>query len=227
MHTQGLKKVISFYWVLVLIELTVPLFALPWINYFVKPLLMPALIILLLQGANPIRSKKLVLIGLIFSWLGDVFLLFETKNPLFFICGLASFLLTHVCYVIYFLAHRKSSISLLNKQPIIILLVIVYGAGLFVFLLPYLGVLKIPVLVYAVVICSMLLSAVHVYSKVNVPSNKLYVAGALLFVVSDSLLAVNKFYHPIVLSHTSIMLTYCMAQYFIVSGCINERLPSR
>ena len=144
---------------------------------------MPALIVLLLQGANPIHGKKMILIGLIFSWLGDVFLLFEAKDPLFFIGGLASFLLTHVCYIIYFLAPRVSSISMLKKKPTIILLVIAYGAGLFIFLNPYLGDLKIPVLVYAVVICSMLLCAVHIYSSVNEPSNKLYVAGALFFVV--------------------------------------------
>ncbi|MEO6720448.1 MAG: lysoplasmalogenase [Ferruginibacter sp.] len=221
------KKAIAFYWLLVFLELIVTLFDLTTINFFVKPLLMPALIVLLLQGANPIKEKKIVLIGLICAWLGDTFLLFETKDPLFFIAGLASFLLTHVCYIIYFLRLRVSSISMLKKQPIIILLVIAYGAGLFIFLNPYLGDLKIPVLVYAIVICSMLLCAVHIYSRVNEPSNKLYVAGALFFVVSDSLLAINKFYMPLFLSHSSIMLTYCMAQYFIVSGCVREKLSAR
>lgn len=104
-----------------------------------------------------------------------------------------------------------------------ILFVIAYGIGLFYFLLPHLGDLKIPVLVYAVVICSMLLATVHIYFNVNEPSNKLYVGGALLFVVSDSLLAVNKFYHPIYLSGVLIMLTYCMAQYFIVAGFVREK----
>ena len=184
---------------------------------------MPALILLLAQDVNLISRKKLILLGLVFSWLGDLFLLFETKTPLFFICGLASFLLTHVCYIIYFLNSPASSISGLKKRPIIFLLVIVYGGSLFASLFPYLGALKIPVLVYAIVICSMLLCAVHVYPKVNAPSNKFYVIGALLFVVSDSLLAVNKFYHPIYLAHVWIMLSYCMAQYLIVVGCIKER----
>ena len=225
MHTAASKKTIIFYWVWVFVELAGPLID-PRINYFIKPLLMPTLMILLLQVVNRSNVKKLILTGLIFSWLGDLFLLLDAGNPLFFILGLASFLLTHVCYIIYFLAKPDSSISLLKKQPFIILLVIAYGAGLFVFLLPHLGALKIPVLVYAAVICSMLLCSVHVYGKVNEPSNKLYVAGALFFVLSDSLLAVNKFYVPIFLSHTWIMLTYCIAQYFIVSGCIKEKLLS-
>ena len=112
---------------------------------------------------------------------------------------------------------------MLKKQPIIILLVVAYGAGLFAFLLPYLGQLKIPVLIYAAVICTMLLCAMNTHSNVADPSNKLYFAGALSFVLSDSLLAINKFYHPLLLANTMIMLSYCLAQYLIVSGCIKEQ----
>ena len=186
---------------------------------------MPALIIVVQQTAGLRHGKKLMIGGLIFSWVGDTLLLFENKHPLFFIMGLASFLLTHVCYIIYFLSHRGLNSSLLKQQPFIILLVIAYGAGLFFLLLPHLGELKFPVLLYAVVICSMLLSAIHIYTNVKEPANKLYVAGALLFVISDSLLAFNKFYYPLYLAGLLIMLTYCMAQYFIVSGFVSEREP--
>jgi uncharacterized membrane protein YhhN len=58
---------------------------------------------------------------------------------------------------------------------------------------------------------------------VAVPANRYFVAGAVLFVLSDSLLAINKFYQPLAFAGTLIMLTYCAAQYFIVMGFIKRR----
>jgi uncharacterized membrane protein YhhN len=91
---------------------------------------------------------------------------------------------------------------------------------LVILLLPHLGELKIPVVLYATVICSMLLGSLHIYLKTNRPANKLFVLGATLFVLSDSLLAINKFYQPFPMAGVGIMLTYCLAQYFIVRGSI-------
>ena len=66
----------------------------------------------------------------------------------------------------------------------------------------------------------MLLCSLHVYYKVNKPANDMFVFGALMFVLSDSLLAINKFLEPLPYAGISIMLTYCAAQYFIVTGFI-------
>ena len=226
MFVLGFEKKAILFWLLVLAELAGTTLNIQWVHYTVKPLLMPALLLLLTQSSINAPGKKMIGAGLVFSWFGDVFLLFEGSDPLYFICGLASFLLTHICYIVYFLSRRGKTVSGLSKNPIIILLVIAYGAGLFIFLFPHLASLKIPVLIYAVVICTMLLCSVNIYPKVNAPSNKLYLAGALLFVLSDSLLAINKFYHPVWFGHTLIMLTYCLAQYAIVSGYIKEHRVS-
>lgn len=98
-----------------------------------------------------------------------------------------------------------------------------YGVGLVSLLLPYLGPLQVPVIIYAVVICTMLFCSIHIYPKLTAPANQYFVAGALLFVLSDSILAINKFYSPLPLGGCWIMLTYCAAQYLIVSGCIARR----
>jgi uncharacterized membrane protein YhhN len=93
------------------------------------------------------------------------------------------------------------------------------------FLYPHLGDLKIPVMVYAAVICTMLMCSLHIFFKVNPPANVYYLAGAALFVLSDSLLALNKFYQPFAFAGVMIMLTYCAAQYFIVQGFIKTTAP--
>ena len=77
-------------------------------------------------------------------------------------------------------------------------------------------------MVYAAVICTMLLCSLHVYLKVNKKAAVYYLSGAAAFVLSDSLLAVNKFYEPFAYAGVFIMLTYCAAQYFIVRGYIEQ-----
>ncbi len=80
--------------------------------------------------------------------------------------------------------------------------------------------MKIPVTVYGLVISTMLLFALHVASIKNREAAKWLLTGAILFVISDSVLAINKFYYPFEYSGVLIMLTYGMAQWFIVKGAI-------
>jgi uncharacterized membrane protein YhhN len=197
----------------------------PLLHFVAKPLLIPILLLLLYFSKNTGSHKKLIVTGLFFSWLGDIFLLFDAKNDLFFIFGLVCFLTTHIFYIIYFLKIPSSTVSLLKKQPWLVLLVLTYGVVLVWLLYPHLDDLKIPVIVYASVICTMLLCSLHIFLKVNTPANIFYLAGAAFFVLSDSLLAINKFYQPFAFAGVYIMLTYCAAQYFIVNGFIKQ-LPN-
>jgi uncharacterized membrane protein YhhN len=192
------------------------------LHFIAKPLLIPALMMLVFYTRSNVANKNLLLTGLFFSWLGDVFLLFEYKFDLFFIFGLVSFLTTHIFYIFYFLRIKSEKPSLLKKQPVLIALVLAYGITLVWQLYPYLGDLKLPVMVYATVICSMLLCSLHVFLKVNKKAAASYLLGAAAFVISDSLLAVNKFYQPFAYAGVLIMLTYCAAQFFIVTGYIQQ-----
>lgn len=183
-----------------------------------KSLLMPALMLLLFFSNSTAGNKVLIITGLFFSWVGDVLLLFENKNPLFFIGGLVSFLTTHILYIIYFLKIQSAQTSLLRKQPWMAALVAAYGVSLVQFLFPYLGTMKLPVVIYAVVICTMVTCSLHVFTKTNKPANILFITGAILFAASDSLLAVNKFYKPFAGAGMMIIFTYCVAQLLIVMG---------
>lgn len=177
---------------------------------------------LLLVAVKNMHDKKIILAALFFSWLGDVFLLMEYKAPLLFIFGLGSFLITHILYIIYFTGIKSNAASLLYKQPLLIVAVLLYGSCLVWLLFPTLGDLKIHVLVYAAVICTMLLCSLHIFFKTDKKAAWLFVTGALLFVVSDSVLAINKFYKPFTTAGIIIMLTYCAAQYYIITGFIKQ-----
>jgi uncharacterized membrane protein YhhN len=219
------KKLILqlIFWIIVLADIFGLALDISMLHYIAKPFLLPALFVLVVVNTPAGTEKKILLAALFFSWLGDMFLLFENKNSLFFIFGLASFLITHILYIIYFLRQRSNKISLLKKQPFFFAAVLVYGISLVWLLFPHLKSLKFPVVVYAAVICAMMLCSLHIFYKVKKAASALFVTGALLFVISDSLLAVNKFYAPFTLAGVYIMLTYCAAQYFIVKGFIKQQ----
>jgi uncharacterized membrane protein YhhN len=211
-----------FFWMVVAADIIGIATDISLLHLIAKPLLILILLLLLAATKTAVPRKHLLLIGLFFSWLGDMFLLFESSYKLFFIFGLVCFLITHIFYIIYFLKIQPAAVSLLKKQPLLFLLVIGYGVSLVYFLYPHLNELKIPVMVYAAVICIMLLCSLHIFLKVNKPANALYLSGAAFFVLSDSLLAIDKFYQPFAYAGVCIMLTYCVAQFFIVTGFIKQ-----
>jgi len=220
---QPIQKKITFaFLLLALMDITGILIESERLHYLAKPLLIPALLLLLYFTKSEVKGKLLLMTGLFFSWAGDLFLLFESSQKLFFIFGLVCFLITHIFYITYFLKIRSGTISLLKKHPILVVAVVAYGVSLVWFLYPHLGDLKLPVMVYAAVICCMLLCSLFVFLKVNRKAAIYFLLGAASFVLSDSLLAINKFYQPFAYAGVLIMLTYCAAQYFIVRGYIEQ-----
>src|SRR4030095_456266 len=104
----------SFWIILFLVILLTDLFAVYTSNetlrYITKPLLMPLLIIYFLAETNSFISslEKWIILALIFSWAGDVLLMFESKNENFFTFGLVAFLLAHIFYIIFFTLIRNN-----------------------------------------------------------------------------------------------------------------------
>lgn len=182
-------------------------------RYITKPLLMPVLLIfyLCIIGLSSLFAK-LVTGALFCSWLGDVFLLFDG----FFIPGLISFLLAHLLYITYTL--KVKGRGLLQVRPWLAIPVLLYLVLMTVVLNPFLEDLKIPVFVYSVVICLFLAMAMNLFGKTDRKTALLFFAGASQFVLSDSLLAVNQFVYPFPLLGEMVMLSYCTAQYLIVSA---------
>ena len=212
------QKLTLAFWLLTGIEILGQLSGFSLLHYITKPLLIPVLMVLLYFTEPTVPGKKLLMPALLFSWLGDIFLLAENQAPVYFIPGLLCFLTTHVFYILFFLRSYPGQGSLLRKQPVLLLLIIAYGTGLVWILFPHLGILKIPVMIYAGIICTMLLCSLHAFTGISRPSNQWYVLGASTFVLSDSLLAINKFYQPFAFAGVFIMLTYCTAQYCMVRG---------
>ncbi len=170
-------------------------------------LITKALPVLILAFHLPIRSKfsKKILMGLIFSAIGD-FLLQINESKLF-IFGLTAFLIAHIFYIIAFVEREKKLD--LASLPFFVMI----GAAELYFLYPNLGEAKIPVLLYMTTILVMLWRA-FVQRKAGKYAIYAFI-GAALFVISDSVIAFDKFYHHDRFSFWIIMITYWLAQGFI------------
>ena len=191
------------------------------LHYITKPAILIALIIFFINQSNglDLSAKRLTLLGLALSLIGDVLLMFVDISPHFFTGGLLAFLLAHVMYVLVFLKRRNKK---KNAIPFILIL-LVYSAGLFYLLKDGLGAMLIPVTIYMLVILSMATTAFLRKNIVNSLSYILVFVGAICFMASDSLLALNKFHQPLPLADISIMLTYALAQYLIVLGLLKQK----
>lgn len=189
-----------------------------------KPLIMVTLGVYYLSSVGGHRSW-VVLLAIIFSLGGDVALMFDSYDPVYFMVGLVSFLISHVFYILAYQQHRNNDTSnalqgiqkLRAAFPIVLA-----GTGLVVILYPTLGGLKIPVMVYALVLVVMVLNGLFRLGRTDTKSFWLVFVGAMFFMVSDSLLAINKFLNPIPSSGLLIMSTYMAAQFLIIEGLVEH-----
>jgi len=174
-------------------------------HYDFKPLTMILIILLaILTGwGEPIPYKYLILSALIFSLIGDLFIMLQRQNP---IKGLLAFLIAHIFYIAAFLQGIEFFHSL------ILIPIFVYAAIFFIYLQKGLNKLRIPVLIYIVAISLMGCMAVNRYLNLQDEKSLLAFLGAVFFLVSESFWAINRFKKPFAWAEIIILGTYFSAQ---------------
>ncbi|MEO8773696.1 MAG: lysoplasmalogenase [Gelidibacter sp.] len=222
MDSSNYPKFTALFIVILCIELICgSIESLQTLHYFTKPAILISLIIFFyIESRNVSKSLKwLVLAALAFSLVGDVFLMFVDQSPNYFMLGLISFFLAHLFYCWIFFTQKNS-----KTNPIgLIIVLTIFAFGLFYLLKENLGDLLIPVIFYIIIILTMVITAFLRKKRVSKKSFIYVFLGAILFVISDSILALNKFYMPLKFSSISIMLTYGLAQFYIVTGLLKEQ----
>ena len=221
------KDFLYLFFLISILELAIDLawIPVPELRYAVKPALMISLMGFVLQNLD--RKDALpLLITLFFALGGDVFLMFEA--PIFFQLGLGSFLLMQILYIKTFLKEVKwKKFHWLYDT---FFLVFVVGYVLFFLNLLWPGLvagLQIPVVLYAIALGSMAYSAFLRKLYTWGDSYWLIFIGALFFVLSDSLLAYNKFVAPFSGNSFWVMSTYILAQLLLTLGLVNFVLRKR
>jgi len=177
--------------------------------YIFKPLTMLFIVLIAVLAKKPPsrRYKVAIIAGLLFSMLGDTFLMLPID---LFIAGLVSFLIAQVIYTYAFHAGRAWRFKFLAMLPFV-----AYGVLIYLILSPGLNDLAIPVAAYILVIMTMAWQAWDQWDQVRRRWAVFAFIGALLFVTSDSILALNRFGEPFTAARALTLSTYYAAQWLI------------
>jgi len=225
---KGVKSYISFmvtFSVIAMITIVSRVFAIDNIQNLFKPLLMPILMLFVFVNSRLATSfSRFLFFALLFSLAGDVFLMPYFDN---FLLGLASFLFAHVFYIAAFLKNNSLVAGLKKNKIFSVVIFVAYLILLFVLISNMLNsnvdsAMIGAVVVYASVITVMVLSTISLHGNNLTLDTRLMMIGALLFMFSDSVIAINKFVIEIPYSGFWIMSTYTLAQWLIVVGGLTK-----
>jgi uncharacterized membrane protein YhhN len=194
-------------------------------EYLVKPFLMIWVAVYFYINTREFRRDFFIYLAFLFSWTGDLFLMVAHSNEMLFYAGVGGFFLAQLSYIKAFLeTGSKAKSGFLFMNPAWALPFLIYLAIMLYFILGGMHGVMIPVIViYAVSLISMSMSALNRKGLVSTNSFQLVFFGSVSFVISDSMIALNKFYEDIPRSSFLIMLTYFVAQYLIMMGLIKEK----
>ena len=160
-----------------------------------------------LAGAG--RQQRLVIAALLFSAIGDISLERGLFTP-----GLSAFLVAHLFYLGVFCRELR----LTRSGAVAMLALAAYAVATTAWLTPRLGDLAAPVYLYMAVLLAMACAAIS--GRYNHP---LVATGAVLFTLSDSLIAIDRFGGPIPGARYAIMVLYYAAQYLLTHDARHPR----
>jgi len=149
-----------------------------------------------------------ILVGLFFSLAGDVFLMWPDR---FFVLGLAAFLFAHLVYIHAFTCDAKFPANWL----VWLVFLAIAAANFFLLRSNLPASLAIPVAVYAIALSTMTAQAIGRFLFLRTSAAKLAAIGAAFFLVSDTLLAWDRFLFPLPFSAILILVPYYAAQLLI------------
>jgi len=202
----------AFFGFALLFVASLPFYPYPW-GWVIKTI--PALSLALLASISvPGLTGKLLSVALLFSAAGDAALgLNDLYGGDYFVLGLGLFLVAQLVYVITFARGFQAQRSRLPLAG----LLIAYSLALALILRPGLGDLMLPVFVYIIVI-----TAMGVLGVLRATKSTSLAVGAVAFMLSDSVIAINKFLMPIPGHRFLTIVTYFFAQYMIAQAFVQE-----
>ncbi len=184
------------------------------LHFVCKPLTMLIAMGLVYLRASQVRALErfdlLLMAALAASMAGDVFLMLPGG---YFIPGLASFLVAHLFYIALF----RQGIPRFPNRPAL-LLALAVGAAMYAWVWDGLTdpVLKVAVAAYVSVISLMVAQAVGRAAVLRDAGSRAVALGACVFMLSDSLIAINRFVQPLPLVSLWVLTTYYAAQFLMV-----------
>jgi uncharacterized membrane protein YhhN len=194
-----------------------------WLQYLTTPLITISLGWYVVAGSPDWPNdaqKRAVVLGLASAGLGDLAFVVGGDHAL--ALGLIAFLVTHLAYTLALVLPKPETgkATLLGQKPYLALPFLLYGGAVYLLLGPGLKFFWLPVLFYTALLPIMALAALNRLGRVEPTSFWLSLAGAVLFMLTGTVMGIDLFFNP-AHSHTlSIMVValYLLAQYLVVEG---------
>lgn len=192
-----------------------------------KPLLLTTLALWFFLQLRPLQGRfpRFILAGLLFSIGGDVLLMMVENGPKderFFLLGLGSFLLAQLNYLAGFATYPEARAGAIARAPWQAWPFALFLAAIILLLWPGIPApMRAPVAAYACAIVGMAIAAFNLRPLLPPALFRGLMAGILLFILSDSLIALNKFRADAVAipyARLLIMATYLLGQYWIAKN---------
>ncbi len=194
------------------------------LEYFVKPLIMVWMAVYFVLFAKKRSNLWMILMAFFFSWLGDILLMFSYKVEVLFYAGVGGFFLSQLSYILVFTRYFESpKKGFVTRKPLILIPYILYLVGIIILLFPGLeGIMRPIIIVYGASLIGMALAVVNLKGKVLKSIFSYIFLGSILFLLSDSMIAIDKFHTELPQARVLIMSTYMAAQFLILMGLANH-----
>jgi uncharacterized membrane protein YhhN len=222
-NNKTYKILLVLFWINALIHVLSILLGLFPLILITKPLIMPMLAGVFFFKTRDIERQvpvSYLYLAILFSFFGDVLLMFMDHGEIWFITGLAAFLFAQVFYIITYRQYRykRSNVSGQTIKMVYSLAVIAYAIILWISLFSYLGEMLLPVTLYTITILFMVIMAISRHHRTSRSSFYLVFSGAVIFLISDSMIAINKFMVAVPYERLLVISTYMIAQFLIIAG---------
>jgi uncharacterized membrane protein YhhN len=192
-----------------------------WLHYIFKPLTTALIFLIALGTRDPVsvRYRSAVLIGIVMSLCGDIFLMLpKSVTSSGFLLGLGSFLIAHL-----FFLRALTTDTRLFARPLVLAAFLLLALGNLLVLWPGLADgLKIPVVAYMFCLVAMTSQAVIRFLQQRTAASKMAALGGIFFLASDTLLAYNKFYAPLPATSVLVLGTYYAALFLIAHSVAKD-----
>ncbi|MBT4409117.1 MAG: lysoplasmalogenase [Bacteroidetes bacterium] len=215
---------IAVFLILVIVELLSRWLENHTLEYVAKPFLMIWIAVFFVLYSKKKSFRTFVLMAFFFSWLGDMFLMLSHQNEILFYAGVGGFFFAQIMYILVFIRFLEiENKGFLRRKPWWLVIFLVYLAGVLIMLFPDMdGFMRPVILIYSISLIGMSIFALNRKHRVRQVVFLRVFIGSVFFVISDTLIALDKFTLDIPKASFLIILTYIIAQTLIMSGLVEE-----
>lgn len=194
-------------------------------EYFAKPFILVWIIVYYVLNTPKKEIRVSLILAFAFSWVGDMFLMLAHLKDFLFYAGVGGFFFAQFFFILSFSASAgRAGKGLVYRRPLWIIPFLAYLILMMWYLVPGMeGMMRPVIIIYGISLLGMSVAAFNRYGTVNRRSFNLVFIGSVFFVISDSMIAINKFQAEIPRASFIIVATYILAQYLILRGLIAAR----